>query len=302
MVPSPVLDRDVSPLPDRTTRRVRGSLETAERYLLGTQYDALWRATGAHAYLSLLGGASDDELAIRLPAMSALTVAIGLRTGAFDPAVVGATTRRAGCATSDQLVRSIACEHETVTPGGWGLGWETPHWAMLTGAAAWLVWDRLTPQTRADVMTMMVVRGRPAGRARGALLGPPRRHGRHARVTPGPRRTPGTPALLTLAAAMMPSAPHAALWRAKAAELAVAAYSDPARRHVDDAVNGVSLADRLQGYNAYADGTVENHGDDPPRLRRQRAAAVDSGPTSTGSPGSACPRRCSTTAVWSTPA
>jgi hypothetical protein len=58
---------------------------------------------------------------------------------------------------------------------------------------------------------------------------------------------------------MMPSAPHAALWRAKAADLAVAAYSTQADLTSSTPVNGVSAQDRLQGYNAYADGTVENH-------------------------------------------
>ncbi len=258
VVPSAVLDRDLAPLPDRTTRQVRGSLESSERYLLGTRYDALWRATRAHAYLSLLGRPTDDELSIRLPAMSALTVAIGLRTGAFDPAVVGVTTQQAGSYVR-QLVRSIACEHETITPGGWGLGWQTPHWAMLTGAAAWLMWDRLTPETRADVTTMLVSEA-----DRQATLSVPywgRPDGTIA--SPGNTRAEEdswNAALLSLAAAMMPRAPHAALWKAKSAELAVAAFAT----HGDDAattlVNGVSLADRLQGFNAYPDGSVENHG------------------------------------------
>ena len=84
VVPSTLLDQGVGTL-DATSRDVRASVQTAERYLLGDHYDALWRATRTHSYLSLLGGRG-DELAIRLPAMSALTVAIGLRTGAADPA------------------------------------------------------------------------------------------------------------------------------------------------------------------------------------------------------------------------
>ena len=256
VVPSTMLDRHAGAVLDRTTRQVRGSLQTAERYLLGDQYDALWRATRSSSYLSLLGGRS-DELAIRLPAMSALTVAIGLRTGAADPKVVG---RSAGDATAyvSQLVRSIACEHEAVTPGGWGLGWETAHWAMLTGAAAWLVWDRLSPETRSDVVAMMA-----AEADRETQLAVP-----YWALADGTVLTPGdtkaeecawSAGLLALAAAMMPSAPHAALWRAKSADLAVAAYSTRADVTSATLVNGVSGQDRLQGYNAYLDGTVENH-------------------------------------------
>ena len=87
--------------PPTTARRVgsRRSLESSERYLLGAQYHALWRPTRLHSYLSLLGGKS-DELAVRLPAMSALTVAIGLRTDAYDPAVVGRSTTTRDARTS----------------------------------------------------------------------------------------------------------------------------------------------------------------------------------------------------------
>ena len=256
VVPSTLLDRAAGSSLDATARRVRGSLEASERYLLGAQYDSKWRATRARAYLSLLH-AGHDELAIRLPAMSALTVAIGLRTGAADPARVGAGAAKA-TGYVDQLVRSIACEHEALTPGGWGLGWETAHWAMLTGAAAWLVWDRLTPETRSDVVAMMVSEA-----DRQTQLAVP-----YWALPDGTVVTPGdtkaeecawNAGLLSLAAAMMPAAPDAALWRAKAAELAVAAYSTPADLTSSTPVNGVSLEERLQGYNAYPDGTVENH-------------------------------------------
>jgi hypothetical protein len=256
VVPSPALDRDVRPLPDRATRRVRGSLEEAERYLLGAQYDARWRATRRHSYLGLLGGGT-DELAIRLPAMSALTVAIGLRTGAADPTRIGRSTTQATAYVS-QLVRSIACSHEAVSPAGWGRGWETAHWAMLTGAAAWLIWDQLSVETRSDVVAMVA-----AEADRLVDLAVP-----YWALPDGTVVTPGDTkaeecawnvGLLSLAAAMMPSAPHAALWRAKAATLAVAAYSVPADLTSPTLVNGVSLQDRLSGYNAYADGTVENH-------------------------------------------
>ena len=231
VVPSPALDRRVTSRPTARRARCVPPWRASERYLLGAQYRHLWRPTRLHSYLGLLGGKS-DELAIRLPAMSALTVAVGLRTGAFDPTVVGRTTGRATAYVS-QLVRSIACQHVSLTPGGWGLGWETAHWAMLTGAAAWLVWDRLTPETRSDVVAMMV-----AEADRQAALAVP-----YWALPDGTVLTPGdtkaeecswNAGLLSLAAAMMPTAPHAAPWRAKAAELAVAAYSVPVRRDVAD--------------------------------------------------------------------
>jgi hypothetical protein len=257
VTPSGVLGRVFDPLPRGAERRVRGSLEESERYLLGTQYDQKWRATRAQSYLGFLGRGLGDELAIRLPAMSALSVAIGLRTGAANPVRTAATTLQA-TQYVDQLVRSIACQHRAVSPDGWGEGWQTAHWAMLTGAAAWLVWDTLSPHTRGDVTAMVVdeadnqlYRAVPYwGRSDGTI------------ATPGDTKAEEdawNSALLALAAAMMPTAPHAALWRAKAAELAVASYSVFSDLSSQTVVNGVPLADRLQGFNAYPDGTVENH-------------------------------------------
>jgi hypothetical protein len=58
---------------------------------------------------------------------------------------------------------------------------------------------------------------------------------------------------------MMPGSHRASEWRAKAAELAVAAYSTRGDDTSSRVVNGVPLARRLRGFNAYGDGTVENH-------------------------------------------
>ena len=256
VVPSTLLDADVKKHVGSTGRAVRRSLETSERYLLGAQYDAKWKATRKRAYLDLIAG-SHDELDIRLPAMSALTVAIGLRTGAYDRAVVG-RSRTSALRYVDQLVRSIACSHLSVSPGGWGRGWETAHWAMLAGAAAWLVWDDLTPETQADVASMVVDE---ADRLTHQSVG-------YWALANGTVLTPGdtkaeedgwNSSLLSFADAMMPDAPHAAAWRAMSAELAVAAFSVRADDTSSSVVNGVRLSSRLQGYNAYPNGTVENH-------------------------------------------
>jgi hypothetical protein len=252
---SSLLDARVKRL-GRAGRAVRASLETSERYLLGSQYAAKWRATKARPYLDLITG-SQDELDIRLPAMSALTVAIGLRTRAYDRDTVGrspAFARR----YVDQLVRSIACAHVSVTPGGWGRGWQTAHWAMLAGAAAWLVWDDLTPRTRADVVSMVTDEADTLAHEDVPYWGLPD----GTIVTPGDTKAEENAwnaSLLDFAAAMMPGSPRASQWRAQAAQLAVSAFSTRADDTSSRVVNGVSLADRLEGFNAYPDGTVENH-------------------------------------------
>ncbi|HEX4812110.1 MAG TPA: hypothetical protein VFV66_05100, partial [Nonomuraea sp.] len=65
--------------------------------------------------------------------------------------------------------------------------------------------------------------------------------------------------VLELALAMMPKHPQAANWRRRAVDLEVAAYARLADINSPQVVNGVALVDRLDGANAYDDGTVENH-------------------------------------------
>jgi hypothetical protein len=254
---SALLGADVSRHLGHVDSRVRASLEESERYLLGAQYAALWRSRHTRPYLDLLDQGRGDELSIRLPAMSALAVAVGLSTDAYDRAAVG-RSRAGGFRYVDQLVRSIACAHVSVSPGGWGRGWETAHWAMLTGAAAWLSWDHLTAQTRANVVSMVRSEADRLATEEVPYWALPNR----TILTPGDTKAEEdswNSSLLAFAAAMMPSAPHAALWRAKAAELAVAAYATHGDTASSKVVNGVRLAQRLHGYNAYSNGTVVNH-------------------------------------------
>ena len=168
-------------------------------------------------------------------------------------------TRDEAILYADWLVRSIACQHVAVTPGGWGAGWQTAHWATLAGEAAWLIWDRLTPQTREYVAQMVVYEAdvrltRPVeywADATGTI------------VSEGDTKAEEdawNAALLELAVTMMPTHPQAKNWRRKAVDLEVAAYAS-----LSD-INSAVVDQRRHrsptgstGANAYDDGTVENH-------------------------------------------
>ena len=155
-------------------------------------------------------------------------------------------------------MRSIACEHAAVTPGGWGAGWQTAHWAMLAGEAAWLVWDRLTPQTREYVAQMIVYEAdrRSCG---ASTTGPTRRA---AVVTPGDTKAEenawnsGGPRARRGDDAQAPQARTGAARRSTSRPPRSPRLADINSGAV---VNGHTLADRLDGANAYDDGTVENH-------------------------------------------
>lgn len=241
---------------------VRTSLITSERYLLGAQYTGRWAPQHNRPYLDLLVGDTGrhQELAIRRPAMAALAVAIGLRTDAYDHVAVG-RTRNEALQYVDFLVRSIACQHASVTPrGGWGWGWQTAHWANLTAEAAWLVWDDLPTQTRAYVTSMVLSEAAYRMSIKAdywrALSGEvnPGRDGNTAA-----EEVAWNSAFLDLAAAMYPDAPQARRYRAAAVQLQSAAFAVPADLTGDTVINGVRVADRIDGTNALPDGTVVNH-------------------------------------------
>ena len=155
--------------------------------------------------------------------MAALTAAVAARTGAHSDGATG-RSRDDAIRYADFLVRSIACEHVAVTPGGWGASFQTAHWATLTGEAAWLLWDRLTPQTREYVAQMLAYEAddqttRPVeywADASGTVV---------SRGDTRAENDSWNSAALELALSMMPTHPHAANWRRKAVDLEVAAYS-----------------------------------------------------------------------------
>ena len=265
--PSALLDKELpydrasTSLSTDPVFQLRTSLLDAERYLLGAQYLERWYGKRLERYTDVLARFTTEqqEYAVRRPAMAALTTAVAARTGAHSDASVG-RTRDEAIRYTDFLVRSIACEHVAVTPGGWGGGWQTAHWATLAGEAAWLVWDYLTPQTREYVAQMLVYEA-------DRLLTLPVEYWRdvNGNVTTGrdgntaAEEDSWNAALLELAVNMMPRHAQAPNWRRRAVDLETASYARAADVSSGTVINGYTLADRLDGSNAYDDGTVVNH-------------------------------------------
>lgn len=243
--------------PDRAL--VRESLERSTKFLLASRFDVPWTPQPGQSYVDLLADHRRQEYAVRRPAMAALAVAVTLATGVHDDETSGASLDAAEVYV-ERIVRSIACQHLSVTPGGWGHGWQTGHWAQLTAEAAWLVWDRLDAQTQADVTAMLLDEA-------DHQLTEPVEYWRDRLGNPLPAREGNTAAeemawdvaLLELAHAMFPEAPNARAYRRNAVEWAVAAYARPTDLLDLVPVNGVAPALRLTGTNALEDGTVVNH-------------------------------------------
>ncbi|MGZ4610608.1 MAG: hypothetical protein ACXV2H_10165 [Actinomycetes bacterium] len=239
---------------------VRNALLQTERYVVGAQYEERWADRRYQPFTDVRSSAKNEEYAIRRPAMSALTAAVAVATNGHVDKSVG-RTRDEVTLYADWLVRSLACGHASVTPGGWGSGWQTAHWATMAGEAAWLIWDRLTPQTREYVASMIVSEAN-------YRLGQPATYWTDQAGTVKPGFEGNTRAeedawnssILELAVDMMPNLPLRAYYRAKAIELEVAAYATRADMSNPTPVNGIPLSQRLQGSNALDDGTVINHG------------------------------------------
>ena len=246
-------------LSDDPVFQLRTSLLESERYLLGAQYLEKWYPSRGPAVHRRAGPVHPGRAGVRDPPTGD-GGAHRRHRGPDGRAQRRATgrSREDAIRYADLLVRSIACEHVAVTPGGWGASCQTAHWATLAGEAAWLIWDRLTPQTREYVAQMLAYEADDQTTAPGGVLG---RRVRHRRL---PRRHQGRERLVEqrgprAGRVMMPTHPHAANWRRKAVDLEVAAYSRLSDINAPTVVNGVTLADRLDGANAYDDGTVENH-------------------------------------------
>ena len=156
-------------------------------------------------------------------------------------------------------IRSLACQHGALSPGGWGNNWQSALWAVTAGQAGWLLWDELNDQERAYVGAMVISEADYAS-ARG-----PRyfRNRLGQELTPGDSQSDAVSWDLmapALALAMMPEHGSARKWRDALIGMSIAAFARPDDLHREQTVNGVRLDIRLPGTNANEDGTVTNHG------------------------------------------
>ncbi|MFD2794987.1 hypothetical protein ACFS27_15615 [Promicromonospora vindobonensis] len=229
----------------------------ANRYVSTTYWDEHF-ADETGERINLAQRLGNTEYAMRGPAMTAVSTAILLATGAYDPADTGVSAAEA----RDRVVRlvsSAAAEHRANDPGGWGPEerlWQSSLWAYYNGFAAWLLWDDLSQAQQACVTNMVVMEADqmpdPAyyRDADGVIIRPG-----NTQAEENAWRS----SLSGLAGLMMPDAENSARWRDDAIALALAAWATPEDVTSSEVVNGRRLDDLLDGSNVWTDGTVENH-------------------------------------------
>ncbi len=249
---------------------VRGATRDAARFLVRDDLTTRMAGQRWKSYVDVL--TLDNryvEYAVRRPGNAAFAVALARATGAFDAPADPADAAPAAPAVDpavadgyvDWWVRSVSCQHLSVTPGGWGNGVQTALWAFVTGTAAWYSWSRQPPQVRGYVAAMV------AYEAQRVLLRPIEYWKDRSGAFVSPARAGDTSAenvswdgmVLALAAAMMPTNSSAPRWRAALVQRGVASFSRPADLLLTTPVNGISPAAFLRGTNANDDATVINH-------------------------------------------
>ncbi|MFA7323487.1 MAG: VCBS repeat-containing protein, partial [Candidatus Nanopelagicales bacterium] len=90
-----------------------------------------------YPYYDVINTHKSIEESVRRSANVALAAAIMLTTSNWK--TVNAITRAELLSYAKWQIRSIACQHDSITPGGWGTTWQSALWASTAGQAGWLL-------------------------------------------------------------------------------------------------------------------------------------------------------------------
>ena len=236
---------------------VLATVQDSLRYVISNDLTKRLKSRVDRAYYDPLSTHRTTEESVRRSANTTLAAAIMLSTA--DWRDVNGISRSQLLDYTRWQIRSLACQHGALSPGGWGNHWQSALWAVTVGQAAWMLWDDLSTQERAYVGAMVISEADYAS-ARG-----PRyyRNRLGQELTPGDSQSDAVSWDLmapALALAMMPEHGSAPRWRNALIGMAIAAFARPDDLHRVQTVNGVRLDIRLPGTNANEDGTVTNHG------------------------------------------
>ena len=210
----------------------------------------------AYPYYDVLSIHKTIEESVRRSANVALAGAIMLTTTNWKKEQN--ITRAQLMAYTKWQIRSISCQHDAITPGGWGTTWQSALWATTVGQAGWMLWPQLSRQEKGYVAAM-VEHEADAVAARGPHYYKDR-DGKE--YSPGNSKSDEVSWDLTapaLALAMMPKAKQAETWRKALVGFSIAAFARPSDLTNNMTVNGINISKQLPGTNANEDGTITNH-------------------------------------------
>jgi hypothetical protein len=251
------------PMTPNSTRKVAGYQEIYATLVDGVRYtmsnDLTQRISGRTfmRYFDPLSVAKTTEESIRRSANSALAASILVSSSNYK--------KENGISRSQIIdyarwnIRSIACQHTSLTQGGWGDSWQSALWAVTTAQAGWLLWPELSKAEKSYVASMIAAEADYVSER-----GPRYFQDRAGNdISAGDSKSDEVSWDLmapSLARAMMPKHPHAKVWLEAGIAQSIAAFARPSDLQSTQMVNGVSIGVRLPGTNANEDGTVTNHG------------------------------------------
>ncbi|WP_415395212.1 hypothetical protein ACMTN4_07530 [Rhodococcus globerulus] len=239
---------------------LKGIANQANKYAMGTIIPTRYPGTGVAQV------AADT----RRSGSTALCLAATVVTGTHSDTITGKTYTQVRDAAV-RLVRESADQH-SVNRGGWGglrdstqtnndatASWQAAQNASLVGAAGWLLWNVLTPETKVCVQRMVEWEADrfldyrvPYWKNLAGVV-------QSAGDTKS-EEVAWNASILALAISMMPAHVRAVDWMSRLVEMTLASYSREADVSDTVAVNGASPQDILRGWNANPDSTVVNHG------------------------------------------
>ena len=235
---------------------ILATVQDGLRYSVTNDLTKRLSAQTPYPYYDVISTHKSNEESVRRSANVALAAAIMLTTTNWK--TVQNISRAQLLAYAKWQIRSIACQHDSITPGGWGTTWQSALWATTAGQAGWLLWPYLNTQERAYVAAMVEAEADAV-----AARGPHYYRDRNGKeLSPGNSKSDEVSWDLTapaLALAMSPNSKKAKKWRRALVGFSIAAFARPSDLTDNIKVNGINISQALPGTKANEDGTITNH-------------------------------------------
>lgn len=241
-------------------------LQQQSTYLYSTVQSkhSIVNLNGVQAYNPLF--ANGFESALRPLSSFAWTNATMIKTGIYNPAAAG-LSQSAALARTELAIRGVALTHRSNNSSSstrWGQGlararsWQAALWASQNAEAAWMLWDSLGGTTKDAVTNMVRYEANAFIDYSVPYWKNPNGSTNFAGDTKAEENAWNS-RILAVAQAMLPNDPNVDLWRQKASELMVSAYSRQSDLSSTAIVDGQQVKQWLNGYNTLNDGIVINH-------------------------------------------
>jgi len=235
-------------------KRIRSSFMKSIKYTMTTWFP--------YCYGNQSGPINPNGVDQRAASTAVYATAVSLKTGAYDEESIGLSYKAALFRTKRLLI-GIALKHRShlKTADSWGYSWQSSYWAYYIGAAAWLLYEDLSPTERQIVAKVVESEADYQLSKKSNMV---KYYANKDGIITYPGDTKAEEdawdsTILSIAAAMMPLHHHAFNWRVAEAKLQAGSYARQSDLSSTKILNGIPVKNWIDGWNVYNDGTVINH-------------------------------------------